>query len=213
MIPIFQLESLAITIITFILTLILTLFLTRSYIRSKRSSSLFWSLGMWAFTIGVFIEIIFALGIYSGLLMSLYLLIVAILVELLALGSIQLIKSPKIKLAYYVFCILSTIFMTYSLAVSSIQNLIVNYIVYGPLPILVIYASSIITFPAAAILVIVALLSYKKSKDYRNISIILGVVIVSAAGTLYIVSFPSLLYIAEFLGILLLWIGFFRPKA
>ena len=58
-----------------------------------------------------------------------------------------------------------------------------------------------------------ALISFKKNKDYRNIVIVAGVLEVSVAGTLYIVSFPSLLYAAEFLGIVLLWIGFYRrPK-
>ncbi len=212
MIPILQLESLVITIVVFILSLVLTLFLTKSYFKSKRSSLMFWSSGMWAFTIGVVLEILFAFGIYSELLISSYLFVVAILVEFLALGSIQLIQSRKIKLAYYAFCAITTLFMFYSLVVAKIPNLIENYIVYGPLPILVVYSSSFITFPAAAILIIVALLSYLKKKDYRHISIISGVVIVSIAGTLYIVSFPSLLYIAEFLGIVLLWIGFFRPK-
>jgi hypothetical protein len=212
MIPLLQLESLAITIVVFVLSLILTLFLTRSYLRGKKSSTLFWSAGMWAFTIGVILEILFAVGIYSGFLISSYLLIVALLVEFLALGSIQLIGSRKIKLGYYAFCIATTVFMFYSLVVTKIPNLIENYIVYGQLPILLVYSSSFITFPAAAVLVIVALSSYLKNKDYRNISIISGVVIVSIAGTLYIVSFPSLLYLAEFIGIVLLWIGFYRPR-
>jgi hypothetical protein len=212
MIPLLQLESLTITVVVFILSLILTIFLTKSYLKKKGTSLMFWSLGMWAFTIGMILEIIFALGIYSELLISSYLFIVAILVEFLALGSINLIKSRKIKLAYYGFCIITTVFMLYTLVILKIPNLVINYIVYGPLPILVVYSSSFITFPAAAVLVIVAASSYIKRKDYRYLSIISGVIIVSIAGTLYIVTFPSLLYLAEFLGIVLLWIGFFRSK-
>ncbi len=207
---ILQFESLAITTITFIPSLVLTLFLTRSYARSKRSSSMFWSLGMWAFTIGVLLEIVFASGIYSGFLISTYLFLVALLVNLLALGSMQLVKSANAKRAYYAFSVVSLAFLAYSLLASKIPNLMYNYIVYGPLPLLAVISSSVITFPAAAILVIVALLSYLKRKDYRNVSIIAGVVIVSIAGTLYIAAFPSFLYIAEFIGILLLWIGFFK---
>ncbi|MDE1870746.1 MAG: hypothetical protein KGI06_00715 [Candidatus Micrarchaeota archaeon] len=212
MIPILQLESVAITTITFILTLVLTLFLTRSYLRGRKASSLFWSLGMWAFAIGVLLEILFAIGIYSEFLMASYIFIVAILVELLALGSIQLVNSRRIKLAYYAFCAASTAFMLYSVIVSRFANLVVSYIVYGLPPLLTVYASSFITFPAAAILVIVALSGYLKGKSYRHLSIIAGVILVSIAGTLYIAAFPSMLYIAEFLGILLLWVGFFRPK-
>lgn len=212
MIPLLQLESLVITIVVFILSLVLTIFLTKSYLRVNKSNLLFWSLGLWAFTIGVLLEILFAYGLYSTFLIDLYLFIVAVLVEFLALGSMELMQSRKLKGSYYLFCIASTIFVLYSLVVSKMPNLISNYIVYGPLPILVVYSSSIVTFPAAAILVIIAALSYRKKKDYRMLSIIIGVIIVSVAGTLYIVSFPAFLYIAEFIGIVLLWIGFFRPK-
>jgi len=212
LIPLLQLESLVITIVVFILSLVLTIFLTKSYLRAKKLNLLFWSLGLWAFTIGVLLEIIFAYGLYSTFLIDLYLFIVAVLVEFLALGSMELIASKRLKISYYIFCIASTIFVLYSLVVSKMPNLISNYIVYGPLPALVIYSSSIVTFPAAVILVIIAALSYRKRKDYRMLSIIIGVIIVSIAGTLYIVSFPAFLYIAEFIGIVLLWIGFFRPK-
>jgi hypothetical protein len=34
-------------------------------------------------------------------------------------------------------------------------------------------------------------------------------VVVSVAGSLYLVQFPAFLYYSEFIGILLLWLGFF----
>ncbi len=213
MIPLLQLESLAVTIIVFILSLVLTIIMTQSYMKGRKLSSLFWSLGMWSFTLGVFLEILFALNVSPEPLLALYLFIVAALVEFLALGSIQLINSRKIKQIYYAFCILTTVFVAYSLFATRITNFIMDYIAYGNPPLLVIYASSLVTFPAAAVLVIVALKSYLKTKSYKMLSIILGVVIVSIAGTLYIVQFPSLLYAAEFIGILLLWVGFYSPKS
>ncbi len=212
MIPILQLESLVVTVVVFILSLVLTIILTKSYLRNRKPSSMFWSLGMWAFTIGMLVEILFAVGIQSAALSSFYLFIVAVLVEFLALGSIQLVKSNRIKNVYMAFCIISTVFLVYSFTASQAQSIVVNYVATGLPPLLVIYASSIITFPAAAVLAIVTLISYIHTKDLRNVSIIAGVVVVSVAGTLYIVSFPSLLYIAEFIGIVLLWIGFFRGK-
>jgi hypothetical protein len=212
MIPILQLEALAITVIVFILSLVLTIIMTQSYMRGKRSNVLFWSLGMWSFTIGVLLEILFASGISPEPLIALYLFVVALLVEFLALGSMELIGSKKLKMVYYLFCIITTIFVAYSLVVTKVTNFITNYIAYGNPPLLVIYSSSFVTFPAAAILVIIAAKTYIKTKSYQMMSIIVGVIIVSIAGTLYIVQFPSLLYAAEFIGILLLWIGFYSPK-
>lgn len=45
------------------------------------------------------------------------------------------------------------------------------------------------------------------------LSIIAGVVIVSIAGSLFIAQFPAFLYYSEFIGILLLCLGFFDYKS
>ena len=85
----------------------------------------------------------------------------------------------------------------------------VNYVAWGVPPLLVTIFSTLITIPASAVLLVVAIKSYLKTKNKKMLSIIAGVVFVVIAGTLYIVSFPSLLYISEFVGILLLWYGFY----
>ncbi len=64
------------------------------------------------------------------------------------------------------------------------------------------------TFPAAILLILIAAISYKKKRNYKMLSIIIGVIIVAMAGTLYIVEIPVFLYYSEFIGILLLWYGF-----
>ncbi len=199
----------ATTIITFILTLGLAIIITKRYLKKRSASLLFWSLGIWLFTTGVLLEIIFAFGAYSAILMNAYLLVVALIVEVLALGSMQLIKSIRIKRAYYAFAILSTMLLIYSLSVTNPGNLITEYVVGGIPSNFVLLTSSIITFPAAIILAVVAYKGYRKTHDRRMLSIIAGVVIVSIAGTLYIIQYPAFLYIAEFAGILLLWYGFF----
>ena len=55
----------------------------------------------------------------------------------------------------------------------------------------------------------IAAISYKRTRSKKMLSIIAGVIVVSIAGTLYIASFPEFLYFSEFIGILLLWAGFF----
>lgn len=98
--------------------------------------------------------------------------------------------------------------MAYALIIGSLGNILVNYIVYGILPLSVVIASSIITFPAAIIIIALALKTYFKQKKPKMISIVLGVIVVSIAGTLYVVQVPAFLYYSEFIGILLLWYGF-----
>ncbi|MEM0146748.1 MAG: hypothetical protein QXH66_07205 [Conexivisphaerales archaeon] len=207
-------QSLALfsTGLIFVLSAILAAYLTMNYAAKKTRSLLYWSAGMWVFAISVLLEVVFALGIYSQPLIKSYLFLVSLLVELLALGSIQLVGARAIRYTYYIFTILSTIVALYFVAVSYIGYIITGYIVYGPLPLSVTLISSIITFPAAVILVVVAAVSYWRTHSKKMLSIIAGTVVVSIAGTLYIVQFPAFLYYAEFIGILLLWLGFFSRK-
>ena len=203
-----QTTVLAVTIITFFLTLPLAFVLTKRYLAKKGNQYLYWSLGLWFFAIGVFLEVLFASGIYSQLLIDSYLFIVVVLVEFLALGSIELVKTKIIRQAYFAFTVIATIFTAYALAVSQTGNILVSYVIQGNLPMLVVVSSSIATFAAAIVLEIVAIKSYIATRNRKMLYIIAGVIIVSMAGTLYIVQFPAFLYLAEFLGVLLLWMGF-----
>lgn len=194
------------TIVIFVLSAVLAFYLT---VNRRSISTRFWSSGMWAFALGVLLEVIFAFGVYSQFLIKLYLFVVAVLVELLAMGSINLTGNRGIVVTYYAYSAASTVALAMSLAYSNVGSIITNYVVYGPLPMPVVITSSIVTFPAAAILIAVAGISYRKNHSYKMLSIIAGTLIVSVAGTLYIAQFPAFLYYAEFIGILFLWLGFF----
>ena len=206
------------TVIIFVLSAILAAYLTLNYMQNRRRSSLFWSAGIWVFAISVLFETLFAFGQYNRLLIDSFLFLVALLVNLLALCSIELIKSYLLKLSYYVFSVASLSLLAYSLISTNVGNLMITYVVAGLTPVFVTITSSIVVFPAAVILVIIAVLSYRKTHSYKMLSIIAGVVVVSIAGTLYIAAFPALLYYSELIGIVLLWFGFFnfsagRPKS
>ena len=196
------------TSITFILTAALAIIITRRYMGKRTKSLLYWGAGIWIFAAGVLMEIFFAAGAYSTLLIKAYLFLVALLVEFLALGSMQLVKSRKARIAYASFAWMSSALLVCVLAASKMGNIITDHIVYGLLPVYVAISSSIITFPAAIILIAVAVKGYLSRKSNKLLSIISGVVIVSIAGTLYIAQYPAFLYIAEFVGILALWYGF-----
>jgi hypothetical protein len=192
-----------------VLTVILALFLTQNYMQKRMRSYLFWSLGLWFFAVGVALEIVFSAGYYSELLIRSYLGIVAVLVELLALGSLQLVKGKDVKTSYYGFSIASGGALAYFLATETVGTILKSYVVAGNPPIGDLVASSVITFPAAAVLIATAALTYRKTHSRKMLSIIAGVVVVSIAGSLYIASFPAFLYYSEFFGIVLLWLGFF----
>lgn len=203
-----QILVLAATLLTAIPTIILSAYMTKKYAQKKQKSYLFWSIGLWLFAITVLMETLFSLGMYSGFLIDSYLLLVVVLVEMLALGSMQLIKSKTYRNLYYVFVVIITAITAYLIFSQDQGSLIMNYVVAGQPSIPVIISSSIATFAAVIIIVFIAATSYRKTHNMKMISIITGVCIVSIAGTLYIASYPYLLYYAEFIGIALLWLGF-----
>jgi hypothetical protein len=190
----------------------LSLLLFGNYKEKKALSYLFWGIGLALFALGTFIEALFAIGTYSSGLAKIYLFVVALLVVTLGEGSIMLVKSRAIKYTYSMFALFVSLLMIYTLASSQVGNIISNYIVYGILPMPVVIASSIATFPASLVIIAVAALSYAKTRNKKMLSIIVGVIIVSIAGTLYIVQFPVFLYYAEAIGIVLLWIGFYSKS-
>ena len=201
------------TTIIAILSALLAVYISASYARTRALPLLFWAIGLWLFTAGVVMEVALAFGMYSLLLIDSYLLIVTLLVEFLALGSLALKNSRRMLYYYSIFIAITALATVAALAISSPgladpSKIISSHVVYGVLPLPVIAASSLATFPAAIILIVVAAQSYLKRRSMKMISIILGVIVVSIAGTLYIVAYPVLLYFSEFVGILLLWLGF-----
>jgi uncharacterized membrane protein YfcA len=199
------------TALTFVLAAILAVFLTRNYLQRRSKSYLFWSIGLWLFALSVFEEFLFSSGYFGESLIRSYFGIAAVLVEFLALGSIQLVKTSRVRTTYYIFCGASTVALGYFLGTVTIgKAILVSYVVSGTPPLSIVTVSSIITFPAVIVLIAVAALGYRRTKSPKMLSIIAGVVIVAIAGSLYIAQFPAFLYYSEFIGMLLLWLGFFN---
>lgn len=197
-----------VTLIVFISSFLLSAVITSGYLKKRRASMLFWSLGMWLFAAASAIEVVFSAGVFTEFYIDLYLYIVAVLVQLLSIGSLLLARSRKVNLLYMFYAAAADVFLVYAMATTTIGNIIQNGVVFGALPMMITVGSSLITFPAAIILVVVSAFSYRKTRNRKLLSVIVGTVVLSAAGALYIVSFPAFLYIAELAGIILLWAGF-----
>lgn len=201
-------ETLGITIFVFVASALLSLLLTINYLRSRQLSQMFWSIGMWLFAVSVLLEVIFAYGVFNEAILDVYLFLVAVLVQFLALGSLVLWKTGRVRSYYGIYLIITDLILAAALAMTTTGNIIKDGVVFGNLPMLVTIGSVLITFPAAILLVVVAAVSYRKTRNVRMLSIIVGTVVVSVAGTLYIAAFPSFLYLAELIGIVFLWLGF-----
>jgi uncharacterized membrane protein len=129
------------------------------------------------------------------------------LVELLAIGSVQIFNNKLIKNAYYVYAFAVTLVSILLISINKMPNPVVNYVISGMPSQSVILISSIATSVAVIIILAGAILSYMKTKKIKILSIIIGVILFSIAGTLYIVSFPELLYYGELIAVIFLWLG------
>ena len=196
------------TLFIFLASSLLSALLTMNFFRKSVSSYIYWSTGMWLFALASFLEILFSAGMYNIPLIDIYLFSVAVLVQFLSLGSLALTRKDSIFRVYAGYSIASDILLSVTLVVYPVGYVLTNGVVFGLLPLFVTIVSSIITFPAAVILIVVGALSYRTGKDTRMLSIIAGTIVVSIAGTLYIAAYPAFLYYAEFIGIVLLWLGF-----
>ncbi|MDE1856292.1 MAG: hypothetical protein KGH49_03610 [Candidatus Micrarchaeota archaeon] len=207
-----QIVAASVTGIVSLVGAILAYLITKSYLRNKKTSHLFWALGLWAFALSDFLEFLFALNVYSTLMMAFYLFIIVLLVQLLSIGSIELVKTRLIRNAYYAFSVVVAVLVLYSIWVGPVTNLVNDYVVSGQPSVFVILTSSLGTLPGAAAIIIVALKSWLKSKSVKMLSIIAGILIIGIAGTLYIATFPSFLYISELFGVFLIFFGFYEGK-
>ena len=196
------------TLVILVLTVALASLMTKRYVLSKHTQYAFWAAGLWLFAFGVLLETLFAIGVYGKALYVAYFTSVAVLVELLALGSVSMLNSSKALKAYSLYSIAAGVAVAFSAAYMNVSGILVNHVVYGVLPLALVATSSAATFPAAIILLVLAAKSYIKRHSRKMLSIMAGVVVVSSAGTLYIAAFPAFLYYSEFIGILLLWLGF-----
>jgi hypothetical protein len=67
--------------------------------------------------------------------------------------------------------------------------------------------SSFVTVPATIVLLGFAVLSLRRSFHWKGLLMIAGASVLAGGGAFYIASFPVALYYAEFIGIVLLFIG------
>jgi len=192
----------------FLASSLLSVLLTVNYFRKSFKSYAYWSAGMWLFAFASLLEMLFSLGLYNTGFIDAYLFSVAILVQLLSLGSLALMNKIKLFNAYVGYSAAADVILLISLLLFPVGNILTSGVVYGLLPLAVTIMSSVITFPAAVVLIVVAAISYRSGRDKKMLSIIAGTVVVSIAGTLYIAAYPAFLYYAEFVGIILLWLGF-----
>jgi hypothetical protein len=189
--------------------LVLALLVFRRYRAERRVCHLYWGAGLLLVVVVLAEEAALYVGVWNQPLIQTYLIVAALLVGVLSLGSAMLALAGRWRTAYFGYIgVTSAALVLVGLLTPVPTSIMSAGVVSGLPPTSIDVLSSLITFPAAVLLIVSSLYAAIKQPRPSFLYITAGAVVFSAAGTLYIVSFPVTLYYSDFLGVLLLFLGF-----
>lgn len=194
-----------------IVALVLAVLVFRRYREGHQPCHLYWGVGLFLVFVTVAEEAPIYVGVWSEPLILSYLVLVAILVGILSLGSAELALSGRWKAVWFGYIGVTSAALVGVSAVTSVpSSIVVNGVVTGLPPFGIEVLSILVTIPAALFLIIASLYGVVRRHQWNLLYIAVGTAVISAAGTLYIASFPAALYYSEFVGIVLLFLGFVK---
>ncbi len=192
-------------------TLLLAAFLLRKYARGRRVSYLYWGSGILLIFVTLAEEAALYSGVWSQPLIRSYLVLVALLVGILSLGSAELSLRGRWKVLWFGYIGVTGVAVTVVGILTSVpSSVLYEGVVWGLPPMAIVVASSLMTIPGAMLLILASLYGAWTQKRWELLYITVGTIVISVSGSLYIVSFPTTLYFAEFVGVVLLFLGFVK---
>ncbi len=192
-----------------ILALLLAVSEARRFRRQRLVAHLYWSIGLGLVFFTLFEEAVFYAGVWSDALIRSYLFLVAALVGVLSLGSAEVGMRPVVRRLYAAYVVATSAAVAfYCLTEPVSQGILTQGVVTGFPGLGIVLSSTALTVPAAAIMVVVSVLGAWRQHRWRLAYVAAGIVVISIAGALYVVQFPVTLYYAEFVGVILLYLGF-----
>jgi len=176
--------------------------------RDRSRHQLMFGLGLLCGTVALGVELVAYLGLVTSVLLQTYVFLSAAIVGVLSLGSAKSFRPGRFETIYTAFqaAAMATVgwfSFTTPLPVSMVRG----GIVVGNPPILLLVLSSVVTVPATVVLLTAAALHLRRSFRPKGVLMIAGACVLGAGGAFYIAAFPVVLYYAEFVGIVLLFLG------
>jgi hypothetical protein len=204
-------ESWGIAISLALLTVVLASLTARGFVKfyqTHRHSQLGWGVGLGFGATATAIELSAFVGFVTPWMLQAYVFFSAAIVGTLSLGSVRAFRRPIYRNLYagYIIVVSAVVgIFCFTTPVSS--SVVTNGVISGNPPALLLVLSSLITVPATIVLLGFAVVSLRRSFHWKGLLMIAGASVLAAGGAFYIASFPVALYYAEFIGIVLLFIG------
>jgi hypothetical protein len=178
------------------------------YVETRSRAQLMWGCGLALATAAMVVESVVYLGVVSSPILEAYVFFSAAIVGVLSLGATKILRSPRIERAYTAYIAATSVVVAVASFLTPLpSSMVTNGIITGNPPLFLIVLSSFVTVPATVVLLTATALSLRRSWRWQTLLMAAGAIILGAGGTLYIASFPIALYYAEFIGILLLFLG------
>ncbi|HZY93235.1 MAG TPA: hypothetical protein VFG07_10765 [Thermoplasmata archaeon] len=194
-----------------VLTLLLAVLSIRGivrYVRSRLWTQLMWAGGLALATAAMAVEAIVYVGVVDELLLQAYVFFSAAIVGVLSLGATKVLRRPVVERVYTVYTWAATLVVAvFSFLTPVSTSIVVGGIISGNPPLLLLILSSFVTGPATIVLLTASVVALRRSWRWPTLLMVAGALILGAGGTLYIASFPVALYYAEFVGIIVLFLG------
>jgi len=204
-------ESLGISVSLVGLTLLLVILTVRAIVRffeTRSRPQLMWGAGLGLAAAAMAVESIVFFGVLSSPILQTYVFLSAAIVGILSLGATRVLRSPRLENVYTGYTLAACGVVAAACAFTPLPtSMVTSGIITGNPPLMLIVLSSLVTVPATIVLLTATFLSLRRSHRWQTLLMAAGALILGAGGTLYIASFPIALYYAEFLGILLLFLG------
>jgi hypothetical protein len=194
-----------------LLTLLLGVLCVRGvvrYLRTQVRTEMIWGGGLALAAAAMAVEVAVFFGFANSALLEAYVFLSAAIVGVLSLGATRVLRRPLIELGYAAYIGVTCGCLAVIGALTPLPGTMVSHgIITGDPPLSLLIVSSFVTFPATAVLLAASVVALRRSRKWQTLLLIAGALILGAGGTLYIASFPAVLYYAEFVGIILLFLG------
>jgi len=193
------------------LTVTLAALSARGLVRSAQHADrtqLAWGAGLGLAAVATAVELVVYVGVVDVALLQTYVFLSAAIVGVLSLGCTHVIRSTRFRAGYTAFTLAACALVGgLSFATPLPYTMVSGGIITGNPPLILLVLSSVVTGPATVVLLGAVVISLRRSWQWRTVMMGIGASVLAAGGALYIASFPAALYYAEFVGVILIFLG------
>lgn len=177
-------------------------------VRDRTPTQVLWGTGLGFGATATAIELLAYVGTVNGILLQAYVFFSAAIVGVLSMGSTHAFRQARWTRTYlgYVGGSCGVVgFFSFTTPMPS--SMVQAGVISGNPPLLLLALSIFVTVPATVVLLGACLLSLRRRFRWRGLLMLSGASVLGAGGAFYVASFPVMLYYAEFIGIVLLFLG------